>query len=142
VFLHLLVIDHDTMPAPVRLVANTEDVVSDGETYTAFPFRCVLPPAVQGELPQLDLVVDNVTRELVDEIRSIATPASLTISVVLAATPDTVEVGPYLLEVVGAAYDRHEVRLSLAAEPLLTEPYPQGLFTPGQFPLLFNAVET
>lgn len=141
VFLHLLTIDHDDMPARVRFVDNLDDITSRGNVYTAFPFRALLPADVEGELPTLDLVVDNVTRELVDEVRSIATPAEITIEVVIADTPDTVEVGPILLEVAGVSYDRQELRLSLVSERLMTEPYPAGLFTPSDFPFLFNAVD-
>ena len=141
VFLHLLTIDHDDMPAPVRFVDDLVDITSRGNLYTAFPFRALLPADVDGELPQLDLVVDNVTRDLVDEIRSIATPAEVTLEVVIADTPDTVEAGPFNLEVVRATYNAREIRLSLASESLLTEPYPVRLFTPSDFPLLFNAVD-
>ena len=140
VFLHLLTIDHDDMPSPVRFVDNLTDIVSNGDTYTAFPFRAVLPADVDNELPQLDLIVDNVTRELVDEVRSIATPATVSIDVVIADDPYTIEAGPFLMEVVTAVYTATEMKLTLTGERLLNEPYPVGLFTPLLFPLLFNAV--
>lgn len=142
VLLTLLTIDHDDMPSPVRFVDNLEDVTSRGDTYTAFPFRAVLPADVEGELPQVEVVVDNVTRELVAEIRSIATPASVTLEIILASDPDTVEAGPWHLEVVAATYTATEIRLTLTAEALMSEPYPVGLFTPTRFPMLFQAVRT
>jgi len=142
VFLHLLTIDHADMVSPVRFVDNTEDIVSNGETFTAFPFRAALPADVPDEIPTLDLVVDNVTRDLVDEVRSISTPATVTIEVIIADDPDTVEVGPFEMEVVSATYSATEMRLTLTSERLLNEPYPVGLFTPLHFPLLFNAVDT
>ena len=43
VFLLLLVISHPSLPAPIRVVNNSEDVVSGGFTYQRFPFELALP---------------------------------------------------------------------------------------------------
>lgn len=140
VFLDLLTIDHDDMDAPVHFVNNLTDITSNGSVFTAFPFQAVIPPDVEGELPQIDLVVDNVTRDLIADVRSISTPASVTLEVIIASAPDTIEAGPFLFQVTAAEYDAQEIRLSLTSEPLMQEPYPYRLFIPGDFPLLFKAV--
>lgn len=141
VFLTLLTIDHDDMAWPVRLGDNLTDITSRGNVYTAFPFVTSIPPDADGELPQVDLVCDNVTRDLITTVRSIATPASVTIEVVIADTPDTVEVGPYLFDIMSATYDALQIRFSLLYEPLMQEPFPVGIFSPTLFPALFNAVD-
>lgn len=140
VFLHLVTIEHDDLATPIRLVDNLEDIVSGGDTYTAFPIRVQLPPDVPGEIPSLDMVVDAVDQTLIQALRSIATPPTVSIEVIIASTPNTIEAGPFAFEVLEAQYNATEVRLRLEAERLLSEPYPSGLFTPTHFPMLFQAV--
>lgn len=138
--LMLLTIDHDDLVTPIRLVSNIVDIVSRGNTYSAFPFRPMIPPADAEELPRLDMVFEDVTQDLIVAARSVSTPPSVTVEVVSSADLDTVEAGPWNFEIQAVQYGRRELRLSLTVESLLTEPYPYRLFTPGDFPLLFRAV--
>lgn len=138
--LMLLTIDHDDLVTPVRLVANLVDVVSRGDTYSAYPFEPMLPPAVQGELPRLDMVFHDVDQTLIVIARSISTPATVDIEVVMSTSLDTVEAGPWTFEVTSIQYSATELRLGLTVEQLITEPYPYRLFNPVDFPMLFQAV--
>lgn len=138
--LMLLTIDHDDLVAPVRLVSNLTAVTSRGNTYLAYPFEPMVPPSVQGELPRLDMVFHDVEQTLVAIVRSITTPATVDIEVVMSTSLDTVEAGPWRFEVTHIQYSAGEVRLGLTVEQLLTEPYPYRLFNPVDFPLLFRAV--
>lgn len=137
-WLQLVTIDHESIGAPIRLVCNTENVISRGETYQAFPFAINLPATDQM---QVDLVVDNVTLELVDEVRSIDTPLTITLEVVLASAPDTVEAGPFSFESRSAEYDVRQMRLTLAYEPILNLPFPAYTYTPLDYPGLFQSVD-
>jgi len=138
VWLQLLTIDHDDMVAPIRLVSNTEDVVSNGETFTAFPFELAIPATAQESV---ELIVDNVTRELIDEVRSIDTPFGLTLEIVVASAPDTVEAGPFEFQSRAVEYDVQRLRFTLAYEPILNEPFPAYDYTPIDYPGLFQAVD-
>ncbi len=138
--LMLLTIDHDDLVAPVRLVSDLVNLTSRGNTYSAFPFEPMLPPAVQGELPRLDLVFHDVEQELVAIARSISTPATVSMELVMSTSPDTVEAGPWQYDVTSIQYTAAELRLGLTVEQLITEPYPYRLFNPVDFPLLFRAV--
>ncbi len=138
--LMLLTIDHDDLVTPVRLVSDLVDLTSRGNTYQAYPFEPMLPPAVQGELPRLDMVLHDVDQTLVVIARSISTPATVAIEVVMSTTPGTVEAGPWSFEVTSIQYSAAELRLGLTVESLITEPYPYRLFNPVDFPLLFKAV--
>lgn len=140
VLLDLWTIDHDDMAAPVRLVNDLVNITSRGNVYTAFPISGALPVDTDSELPQMDITCDAVTRDLIIEIRSIATPATVVHEVIVADVPDTVEAGPYTYDLVMAKYDDKEIRFSLVYEPLTTEPYPADIFNPQGWPLLFNAV--
>lgn len=138
--LMLLTIDHDDLVTPIRLVSNIVDIVSRGDTYSAFPFRPMIPADVKGELPRLDMVFEDVTQDLVVVARSISTPASVVIEVVSSADLDTIEAGPWNFETTTVQYSRKEMRIGLTVESLITEPYPYRLFNPVDFPLLFRAV--
>ena len=140
VLIHLLTIDHDDMAAPVRFCDQLTDVVSRGDTYTAFPCQWQRPPDVDGEMQRIEMVLDNVSRELVQTVRSISTPAAVTIEIVTSAALDTVEWGPGNFEFGGIRMTERELRIQLVAEQLLSEPFPYRIFTPTGFPLLFQPV--
>jgi hypothetical protein len=138
VWLQLLTIEHDDIGAPIRLVDNTEPVTSRGDTYLSFPFMIALPASAQETV---ELTVDNVSRELIEEVRSIATPLSITLEVVTASDPDTVEAGPFEFQSRAVEYDVQAMRFTLAFEPLLSEPFPAYTYTPLDYPGLFQAVD-
>lgn len=138
VWLQLLTIEHDDIVTPIRLANNTEDVISRGDTYTAFAFELSLPATAQESV---ELTVDNVTRELVEEVRSIDTPLTITMEIVRAADPDTVEAGPFEYQSRSVEYDVQRMRFTLAYEPILQEPFPAYTYTPIDYPGLFQAVD-
>ncbi len=140
-FLNLLTIDHDDLPSPLRLVDNTENVTSRGNVYTAFPFRAALPPETENEVPRVQIMICNVDRSLMDEIRALVSPPSITLEVILASTPDTVEVGPFSFVMKSVDYDQVTIESTIGfEEDFLTEPFPAGRFSPTDFPGLFASV--
>lgn len=138
IWLQLLTIEHSSLGTPIRLAANTEAVTSRSDTYLAFPFAIALPATGQESV---ELIVDNVSRELIDEVRSIDTPLTITLEVVRAADPDTVEAGPFEFQSRAVEYDVQRMRFTLAYEPLLNEPFPAYSYTPLDYPGLFQAVD-
>lgn len=140
VLLRLLTIEHDDLGTPLRLVDNTEAIVSDGETFQPFPFVMALPAETENELPTVELIVDNVSRELLEEVRSISTPFTIILAVVLASSPDTVEAS-YRLESRSATYDAQSIRFQLGAEAFMVEGFPTLTYTPTTNPGLFEAVD-
>ena len=60
----LLEISHPQLTQPVRVVNDTQDLLSNGNTYVGFPFRCVLPDDFENQLPKARLAIDNVSRDL------------------------------------------------------------------------------
>ncbi len=140
VFLHLVTIEHDDLATPIRLVDDLVDIVSRGDTYTASGIRPQLPPDTPDELPGIDMIIENVEHDLIIALESITTPPTVTIEVIMASTPDTVEAGPFVFDINATKYNATRVTLRLEIERLLSEPYPVGLFTPTMFPMLFQAV--
>lgn len=60
----LLEIDHPLLTVPVRVINDTQDLVSNGNTFIACPFRCILPDDYESQLPKAKLAVDNVGQDL------------------------------------------------------------------------------
>lgn len=139
--LNLLTIDHDDLSVPVRVTDNRANVTSRGDVYTALGFTIALPAETEGELPQVRLTIDNVSQALVTEIRTLGSPLTVTVEVVVASDPDTVEVGPYQFTLRAVDYDQFVIEGTLGfEEDFLTEPFPARRFTPTDFPGLFNAL--
>jgi len=109
VFLVILEISHTDLPAPIRVVNNMQDVVSNGDTYVATAFNFVPPSQQDGEIGRSKLVIDNIDRSIVTAIRSINSPADISASIILADTPDVVEAGPWEFKLRDVTYDRETV---------------------------------
>ena len=136
-FLILATITHDDI-STIRLAQNTEDVVSRGNTFTAFPFEVLLPEQRADRLARATLEFCNIDRLLVPLLRSVHTPPSIRIEIVLASAPDVVEYGPYDYSVLGSNYDAQTARLECAHEDILNEPFPRDRFTPNTAPGVFR----
>lgn len=138
VFLLLLTIAHATLADDIRLVCNTVDIVSRGQTYIGLPFEITLPSEQEDRVPQMRLRVDNVNREIVQAVRTMTSPATVTVEVILASSLDTVEASFAGFTLRAVTYDALVVEGTLALEDVLSEPYPEGTFTPNLFPAIFT----
>jgi hypothetical protein len=109
VLLTFLTITHTDLVSPIRVVNNNEDVVRDTYTFTRFPFRIVLPVDKNGEIGAATLTISAVDRAITTAIRSINTPAEVTIAVALASDPSNAELEMGTFEWRGIAYDADSV---------------------------------
>jgi hypothetical protein len=137
VFLALLTIAHANLPTPIRVVNDMVNLTSRGDEYIAYPFNIDLPGESEDELPRVRLTIDNVDRQLVEAVRTLTTPPTITLEVVLASSPDTVEAGPFPFTLRSAEYDAFVVTGDLAFEDVLNEGFPAHSFTPNAFTGLF-----
>ena len=137
VFLLLLTINHASLASPIRVVNNTENITSNGNLYVAFPFEIALPDEREDALPRMRLRIDNVDQTIIVAIRSITSAATVTVDIVLADAPNTLEAtfaGFTLKEV---SYDALVIEGTLYLEDVLNEPYPADSFTPNLYAGLF-----
>lgn len=135
VWLVLLTISHDDLDAPIRVVNNTEDIVSDGLTYIALPFELELPD--QGERPgEARIRIDNVNRAIVEAVRTIQAPPNVAFKIILASQPDVIEYEHSGLTLRDVTYDVASVQGYLRYEDLTSEPVADTI-TPSRFPGLF-----
>ena len=120
-----------------RYVNNYEDVSSAGNTYTAAAFAVQLPNDVEDQIPDVSIVIDNVDRAIIADIRSATGPPDVSISIVLQSDPDTVEVGPFEFKVRAVDYDKLTISGLLKYEDILNESFPVESYTPQLYPGLF-----
>lgn len=120
-----------------RYVNNYENVTSGGNVYTAAAFDARLPNDVEDQIPDVNIVVDNVDRILISDIRTATGPIDVSISIVLQSDPNTVEVGPFSFKVRAVDYDKLTVSGTLKYEDILNETFPRKTYTPRTFPGLF-----
>lgn len=111
--------------------------VSRSQNYNYLPISYIMPDDSDATPPAIKLVIDNVSRALVPLLRSVLTPPSVTIEMVLASAPDNVEVAWADFDLVNADYDSGSASLDLTVNGLATEPFPVGIFAPSGFPGLF-----
>jgi hypothetical protein len=133
----LLTINHSDLGSPIYVVNNTEDVVSNGNTFLGYPFYFELPGEDAESLSQVTLTITNVDKLLVAGVRSIATPLDVKLQVVLASDPNTIEAGDFDMKVRDVTYDALTLSGRCNFNDLLNEPYPAGTYTPADYPGLF-----
>ncbi|MFQ5776363.1 MAG: DUF1833 family protein [Kiloniellaceae bacterium] len=136
-FIILLTIDHPNLAAPIRVAGDGLDVISRGDTFVAMPFDLSLPEQTEDRPPRARLAIDNVSRDIVKAVRSISSPATVLIEIVLASDPNTVEASLPDFILRDVRYDALVVEGDLDLEDFAAEPYPAAIFSPANFPGLF-----
>ena len=137
VLVSLLEVNHASLSSPIRLVNNTEDIVSGGNTYTAAAFQATLPPDADKRNPTAQIVVSNVDQAMITALRTVTSAPTFTLSVVNAATPDTAEYGPLEMDLRDYEVSAQTIRMNLSQTDLTQEGFPYLKFDPPTFPGLF-----
>ena len=137
VFLLLLTINEATLQDPIRVANNTRDIVSGGETFVGYPFAITLPDERDDGIPQMTLRIDNVSQSIVRALRSITSPPTIQLDIVLADSPDTFEASFTGFTLRRASYDALIVEGALTLEDVLNQGFPALSFTPSVTPALF-----
>uniref|UniRef100_UPI003F802BDE DUF1833 family protein n=1 Tax=Xanthomonas sp. 0924 TaxID=2835534 RepID=UPI003F802BDE len=69
--LELLEMTAPSFGAVLRIANDTQDWVSNGNTYKGFPFRFKPPTDSAGQTPRAQLEVDNVGRGITDDLEHV-----------------------------------------------------------------------
>lgn len=133
----LLTIAHVDLPDPIRIVNNKTNVTSRGEEFIAFPFEIVLPTSSPDAPPKAQLIIDNVSRELGQIIRTISSAPTVLIEVVRINNFDSLELSFPAFKMKNVRFDVSQVRGDLVSDDLQIDPYPVHTFSPANFPGLF-----
>lgn len=138
VFIPILRIEHPDLSAPILLAYNTETVHRADGDYLPYPFQINIPESSDNEAPTVNLTVDNTDLTVNDKIRSLVGMPTVTFSVVLASSPDTVEVGPYEMSLQNAQADAQTISGALGFEQgIFSQAVPSQTFIPSGSPGLF-----
>lgn len=145
----LITIEHDSLLEPIRICTNPTQriaeydsdivygTVSDGDNYIFLPVRLQIPSDTDEGPGNMIIEFDNIHRDYTEAIRSIFTPPTVTVELVLDSTPDTVEVSWPEFLLTDITYNALTIQGTLALEVLDREPFPAGTFNPTSFPGLF-----
>lgn len=136
-FTVLLEIDHADLSSPIRVCSDSQDVTSDGNVFTAYPFMIALPVDDDESPPSMTIRIDNVDRTIILSLRALTSPPSFKIQVIRLDAPDTIEIEFSDFSLRSITYDAVEISGSISLENFLFEPYPAGKMTPNDFPGLF-----
>ena len=143
----LVTVAHDLLDEPMRFSSDPTQrlstdplrygTVSRGHSFDYLPMQMTPPEDGDDNTPSIELIVTSLTKQLTPLLRSTQTPARVTTEIVLASSPDNVEGAWPDFDLVNANGAGSDVTMTLSVEALSTEPYPAGLFSPGNFPGLF-----
>lgn len=137
VVLLLLTIDEESLSEPIRVVHNTEDIVSRGDAYVAFQFAVELP-AETGDAPRpVRIQIDAIDQSVVKAIREAVGQPRVTMEIVLASDPDTVEAGPFDFRLESATYSAVTITGEVNFESVEKTRSLNHKFSPFLFPDLF-----
>jgi Domain of unknown function (DUF1833) len=136
--LTLLTITGGGIAEPVRLVNDTRDLVSNGETFLAVPFEVVMPKEGTKETPRASLRIDNVGREIGQELEALQPGAELIgkIQVVYRLTPDVIEY-EFTAPLSGLRANVFSISASMGPTDLMRRPVVNTRFDPFTAPGLF-----
>jgi hypothetical protein len=148
VIIFLLTIDHDDLDAPIRLSTDPTTLVSDaplqyktvsrGDDYIYLPMQVVIPDEREDAPPRSQFRICNVTRPLIELVRSTTTPARAKLEFVLASDPDAVEVESPWLDVVSVTSSARDLTFDMTLNSMATEQWPTDSMDPSAFPGLHS----
>lgn len=125
VFMMCLRISHPDLAQVYRIVDNEEPAVRADGTYNPYSFALHLPPQTEGQVPQVNLVVDNIDREVSRALNDLKGRPKVEFEVVLASQPDTIEAGPFDFALLNATTNQLVITGTLGYEEnVLNQAFP------------------
>lgn len=140
VLVALITITHSSIiGGPLRLVQDLKDMTSNANVYTAFPFEIRLPDDTDDGPAKVLLTIDNVDRSIMVALRTMppSSPPTVTVELVLASQPNVVEISIQNMTLRSISGDAVQIEGELRMDEEDLTPFPEGSFTPSQFPGLF-----
>lgn len=151
----LFMITHPQLAKPIRLSTDPTERLSDdplmygtrsswmGSNPTTQPFLFVLasaqlPSDLEDAPAAATIVLENVDNDIALLLRSFTDRPTAHMAVVLASSPDLVELEYRGLRIVGSDGTAGEVTLALSRAPIEDETVPMDRFTKDRFPGLFR----
>ncbi|MBB96921.1 MAG: hypothetical protein CML68_20280 [Rhodobacteraceae bacterium] len=148
----LFMIEHEDLEeGPIRLSTdNTEELSEDpfvmgtrsgwrGSNPETEPFlwtvaSAIVPSDLDEASSSGSLVLENLDSDMVTLIRSVRTPPTVHVAVVLASSPDDIEAEWSGFLITEASVSAGEITLSFSREDIESEAFPPGRMTRNNFP--------
>lgn len=138
VFLILLTFNNDSFDEPIYLVNNTENIISRDKEFLAFPFSLGLPVDDGDSLPSVTIKCENASLELIDELRKLTSPLSVTLEMIIASSPNYVETSIDDMRIASVQYDKQSLTMVATVDDLLNTSFPKERYLPSNFAGLFK----
>ncbi len=89
----LIEINHPSLGQPIRLCDDSQDLVSNLNTYKSCPFKVTFPNDSDSEVPRARLEVDNIGRSLVTWLEQTNGAENTTVKMMIVqkSNPDLIE---------------------------------------------------
>lgn len=122
----------------LRAVNDTQPLVRTAGTFHPYPFEAVLPEDTDSASPTVQLRVDNIDRQVTRALDEYQAVPQVTLEIVLASSPDTVEMGPFEFALLQVDYDALVITGTLGyEEDFLNQAAPSQSYSPTNSPGLF-----
>lgn len=123
----------------ITLSSGSLGTTSNGNDYVQFPFELILQEQSDNLLTRAKLKIDNISREIIQAIRTAANePPKVTIQIVLASDPDTVEMEIPNLKLNNVTANALTVEGELQSSIIQAEKYPSNTVNQALFPGVFG----
>lgn len=123
----------------IRVVPNTIDIVSNGVSYSPFPVSLQLPDDDGDAAPIMKFKISSIAQDVMQRLRLVQDALFVDVLIVLAATPDIVEMRWPQMRLRNVEFDAQTITGDLILGDFLTESVPVHSFTPGFSPAVFKA---
>lgn len=135
-FLIFLTLSHPTLAEPIRIVRNRKNVVSNGNTFLAYPFEVELPTDGE-EAPTAQIAIANISRRIGQTLEKLIEPPTCLIQIALASTPDVIERSWDEFSFTQVSWDAMRMTATIQQLQYWDEPWPRKHILPSGFPGLF-----
>lgn len=122
------------------LTNNYEDITSAGTLYEARQFKFTLPSESPTRPPVARLVIEDADRSLVTYLRDVEAPPDLSVKIVRADDPSSVEgsLTGLLMRNLSGGDGTGQLTFDIIWDSFVSEPYPLHRYDPSLFPGLFR----
>jgi len=126
---------HFAMPTSnLRLVRNTEPVVSGGNEYLAYSgLQVTIPHETDQQLPVVEMSVPNADQVILQELGTLAATVPTTLFMALASDPEDIQLS-YLLELHAVEWDEEKISTDLVYGDIVIFNFPGWTSTPNNNP--------
>lgn len=131
-------INHSSFSSPYRFASDVQDVIHDGNVYSALAFAVSLPAQRLDQVSRVTLTLDNSQRVMIAPLRTVPDEPTVTLRLVLLSDPANTVGAVMTFKMENFRYVAEGIECSLLFDRILEEPFPGNYFTPDKFPGLFG----